>query len=464
MGLIAAGVSLWLINWWAARPLFLDEANVARNLYDRSFAGLFLPLDHRQYAPPLYLVLAKVCGELFGYGERSLRLPALLGGLMSVVGLLWARRELKLGWWGLLPLVLLFVNPYVLRYVTEVKPYGLDLGLAATFLAWAASNPKPDWKIGLAGAVGLWVSLPLVFVLAAVGLHKVVNLMWRPARHTAPPTGLSDPSSTLISWLLCGGGWLVSFGILYWLVLDPAVGSAYLRNYHSDYYFPLPGMMQFGTVSDLVFTILRIPFGHTVLAGVIGLLTMILAVYYRRGRWLLLPAALVLVASSFRFYSLMPRLLLFTLPGWWLAAAIISRQTDSSAVFRWTLLLLWVIVSGGTNVAKHFAWPVQTSDSRRLVREIEPGYTPVLHHGAVPAYDYYHRIHPGGSGLPYPAEERRFGDLTDPERVVLLYDVLTQGNIRGSMTRDSTQAAVLGGCGVRKVEFYRAAAVYVDCP
>jgi len=77
--LIGAGLLLWLINWWHARPVFIDEANVARNLFDRSFTGFFQPLDHQQYAPPFFMVVSKLCGELFSYGERALRLPAIAG-------------------------------------------------------------------------------------------------------------------------------------------------------------------------------------------------------------------------------------------------------------------------------------------------------------------------------------------------------------------------------------------------
>ena len=95
--LLAAGLLLWGINLLYGRPLFLDEANVVRNLYDRSYTDLFRPLDYEQYAPPLYLVTTKFLADLLGYREMVLRLPALLGGLMAVIGVLATGKSLA---WG----------------------------------------------------------------------------------------------------------------------------------------------------------------------------------------------------------------------------------------------------------------------------------------------------------------------------------------------------------------------------
>lgn len=454
-GLITAGVSLWLVNWWAARPLFLDEANVARNLFDRTFAGLFTPLDHRQYAPPLYLVMAKACGEIFGYGERSLRLPALLGGLAAVAGLWWAGRTLRLGWWSLLPLALLFVSPVVLRYVAEVKPYGLDLGLAAIFIAWGLRQRQPGAGFMFAGAIAIWASLPLIFVLAAVGLRHFIPLLFR----SSPRTSGRAP---LIKWLTTGALWVSSFAALYWLVLAPSVGTKYLNLYHDEYFFPVSGgMEELHQAGRLLLSFLRLPFGFTVAAIAVGCAVFLVGLYHRRNLWLLLPLGLALAASVSGHYSLLPRLLLFALPGWWLLAAIQSARAKRH--WRWLLLAVWLVISGGTNVARHYLSPQTFSDSQRLVTEIAPGYHPILHHGAVPAYDYYHRIHPAHDRTRPPAREGNIRSEPSPDKRVLLYDVMTQGNIRDAARRDSIWAAERG-CRVRSIAMFRAKALYLDCP
>lgn len=439
---------------------------MARNLYDRSFSGLFTPLDHRQYAPPLYLVLAKACGELFGYGERSLRLPALLGGFLAIGGLTAATRTLKLGWWRLLPLALLFVSPTVLRFVGEVKPYALDLGLATVFLAWGLKHKQPGWRIALGGMFAIWASLPIIFILAAVGLHRFLPLILSAFSGTGTEARNDKNGNSLLPWLLTGAGWLISFSLLYLLVLAPSVGTKYLNVYHGNYFFPLPGKEAYWRhAAHLLLSLPKLAFGYTAIAIVMGALSVALAFTSRKYLWLLLPVLLVIIASGAEQYSLLPRLLLFILPGWWLLAAKVSQEMsqhfNKAAVS--VLLVLWLIVLGGTNVARHFISPLSFSDSRSMVLNLEPGYSPVLHHAAVPAYDYYHRIHPNGKGLPFPAQEQTVQTMSSVGKKVLLYDVLTQRNIRESALQDSIWAAERG-CEVRSVALFRAKAIYLDCP
>lgn len=385
---------------------------------------------------------------------------------MAIIGLLSAGRTLKLGWWGLLPLGLLFVNPTVLRYVSEVKPYALDLGLAAVFIAWGLRKKVPNWPIALAGVFGIWASLPLIFVLASVGTYRFIPLLFNPSQRIPQPYGTLASSRALLPWLLTGGGWLLSFTLLYLLVLAPSVGSKYLNVYHGNYFFPLPGDDDFWTISlGLLSTFPKLAFGYTVLAIAAGWCVGLSVIFLRKTSWLLLPTGLVMLASVFGFYSLLPRLLLFTLPCWWLLAAwatsLISEKFSGWP--SWLLVGLWLLVAGGTNVVQHFITPQTFSDSRRLVRQTEPGYTPILHHGAVPAFDYYSRIHPLGSAQNTIQAEARIQDASLPGKYVLLYDVTTQGNIRESARHDSIWAAARG-CKVRPAVMFRAKALYVDCP
>lgn len=457
--LISGGLLLWGINWWANRPLFLDEANIARNLYDQSFAGLFSPLEHRQYAPPLYLMLAKACGELFGYTERSLRLPAMLGGILAIHGLIVGGKALKLRWWTLLPLALLFINPTAFRFVGEVKSYGLDLGVAALLIGYGLKDFRPNWQWAIAGSLSIWLSLPAVFVLAAIGSHYFYVIL----------PGSGKPSFKLIRpWILTGGAWLASFAILYLAVLAPSIGSKYLNVFHGPYFFPLPGEKGFWfSAGKLLMGYPKLAFGHTALAiGLGGIIASGAIIFGKKDSllWLLLPLLFVTCASSFGYFSLLPRLLLFTLPGWWLLAAQLSQQLASKLPRSGSLTIigLWLLIMGGTNVLGSFTTPASFSDARALTWELEKGYQPILHHGAVPGFDYYSRIHPKGPRVDSIPSASSIRVAQQPGDYVLLYDVLTQGNIRVSVQRDSTWAAERG-CRVRVQPFFRAKAVYVTC-
>lgn len=451
-------MSLWVINWYAGRALFLDEANVARNLYDRSFLELFLPLDHDQYAPPLYLVFTKLCGNVFGYGELALRLPSLFGGGLAVVSLLFAGKKLGLGGWTSLAIALLFVNPLVLRYVGEVKPYALDLGVAALVITLFLYYSKPAWWWGLFGVVAVWVSLPVVFSLAAIALYAAWNGSWKDLRR----------------WALLSFTWLCSFFLLYYFVLRPSIGSSYLNHFHDQYFFPLPlrYAADFKQALNLLVNQPRLAFGFTTFAMIWGAAVTAYALVKKptkKAALLLLPLLLVFLVSTTKHYSLIPRLMLFTLPGWWVLAALgtaaIYRSTGKRVYVKLGLVIFWCLVLGGTNVFRHFAEPLRTSDARRLSTGVEEGYTVLLHRSAVPTYDYYQRIHPGTSRTEAPLIlEQDLKDQPSPGSYVVLYDVLTRASTRQRIQQDSTWAVANGASEVRAVPMFRAQALYVTIP
>ena len=445
---LGLGLILWLVNYAHDRPIFLDEANLARNLYDRSFTGLFLPLDHEQYAPPLYLLLSKALAELAGYREWVLRLPALLGGLLAIMGLHRAGREMKLGAWVLLPLALLFVNPTVLRYVTEFKPYGLDLGLASLLLAWelSAERDRP-YAWAAAGVVAPWLSLPSVFVLAAVGLrHLLRDLRW--------------------IWVIAS--WLVSFGGLYWLVLRPSVGSQYLNEFHARYFMPLPlSWEETKHAGYLIYYLLRLSFGYTVVALIAGagVLTVGLATRDVRNRyaWLLLPLLVTVAASHLKLYTLIDRLMLFSLPGIWLFSTVtVSRLYERSG--RWARLALLLVVGltlGSTNIYRALLRPYRFTDSGELavVARRNPDY--LADGSAVPVLDYYLRVRDSK------AETVVRRPPSDGSLPIGDYPVLFDGT-NNKATREAIrnfqQRAAERGCKAEYRELFRSGILRIKCP
>lgn len=453
------GVSLWIINWLANRPLFIDEANVARNLFDRSFAELFTPLDHQQYAPPVYLVLAKGCGELFGYSERSLRIPSLLGGLIAVISLTQARKYLDLKGWMLLPLLLLFVNPTVLRFVGEIKPYSLDMGVASVILVFAIKDREPSWKWVAMGVIAVWISLPSVFILAAVGLTALY----------------ADKQKYFWTWVGISSNWLLSFTILYFSVLRHSISSGYLKNFHDPYFFSLPFTENFSYVKSITLLLAqpRLAFGFTTLAilwSVIVIFFALIKAKIQSSTLLILPVIAVFFASSLGYYSLIPRLMLFTLPGWWLLAALASckifEKFGTSGYYKFIPIILWGFTVTGTNIARHYFSPMKFSDSRILTTGYDEGYKPVLNDTSLPVYDYYNRVHPKYRNESH-LQELTIIDLRSqpqPGQYVMLYDVLTKKSAATQISRDSTWALKQGATEIRRDSFYRAAALYVELP
>ena len=57
---VAVGIALRLWQYLADASLWVDEAALARNIVDRSPAGLLAPLDYGQAAPWGFLLIEKL--------------------------------------------------------------------------------------------------------------------------------------------------------------------------------------------------------------------------------------------------------------------------------------------------------------------------------------------------------------------------------------------------------------------
>ena len=59
IAVVALGIALRVAVYLQNRDISMDEANVARNLFERDFAGLLKPLFYEQFAPPVFLWIEK---------------------------------------------------------------------------------------------------------------------------------------------------------------------------------------------------------------------------------------------------------------------------------------------------------------------------------------------------------------------------------------------------------------------
>ena len=84
LGLGAVGIALRLYAFVVNNSLFVDEAALTRNILDRPWRMLLVPLDFAQVAPPGFLLTEKAVVTMFGSSEQALRLFPLICGLASV--------------------------------------------------------------------------------------------------------------------------------------------------------------------------------------------------------------------------------------------------------------------------------------------------------------------------------------------------------------------------------------------
>jgi Dolichyl-phosphate-mannose-protein mannosyltransferase len=229
---VLAGAALRIWQWAANWPLWLDEQMLSVNLRDRGLARLAGQLANNQSAPLGWLWLQRLVVDLFGTGERTLRVVPLLFGIGTlVVGWLVGRRYL--GAVGTVALVgFLAVNGSLVRYSTEVKQYSADaffvlllLGLAA----WVVEQPTLRratiwWAVA---AVAGWFSMGSIlaapgFALVLFGVAIRRRRWWPAVREVALPGVL----------------WLASFGAHYALSLRYATGSDYLAAFWDGLGYP----------------------------------------------------------------------------------------------------------------------------------------------------------------------------------------------------------------------------------
>ncbi|MCG8347258.1 MAG: hypothetical protein MI924_05695, partial [Chloroflexales bacterium] len=81
---LGIGVLIRLLQYLANRSIWFDEARIALNITNRSFAELLQPLDYDQAAPLGFLLIERLAVKVLGNSEYALRLWPLVGGIASL--------------------------------------------------------------------------------------------------------------------------------------------------------------------------------------------------------------------------------------------------------------------------------------------------------------------------------------------------------------------------------------------
>jgi len=170
LSLLLFGAALRLWQYGADASQWLDELALSRGILGLSWQALWKgPLPFAQVAPRGFVLLEKAGAEIWGASDYGLRLVPLAGSLAA----LWlfarlARRVLASPAAVVFAVALFALQPELIRYAAQVKPYAGDLAaaLALTLLAAelvgggmgqaapAAGDPMPAPAPSLATPVG----------------------------------------------------------------------------------------------------------------------------------------------------------------------------------------------------------------------------------------------------------------------------------------------------------------------
>lgn len=459
-----AGAGVRVAVYLQNRSFFLDEANLARNIAERSLGDLTRQLHYEQFAPLVFLWISKINALLLGNTEYAMRFLPLLAGLASIFIFYQITTRLIPSLparWGAIWIFAFHTG--LLRYATECKQYGTDVfaALLALWLALRQEGRPFGWREFMGwstlGFALIWFSMPVVFVLSGVGLYRLF-LYWR--KKDRKSLVLVAASITL---------WLAGFAVFFFTMLKQDAESDYLRQYHQPYFLPLLPLSaaEWKQWSGLLLQLVKSFSGHTAVAQAIGLLGLLVAWVHgarRRPELAILlgvPLLACLAVSGFQYYSLISRLALFLVPILLLTSAYGWHVLweNGGPWLKAVVAACLVLLAGGHDSYRYFRQPYETDGLRQALAFVEARQQPAdglyLWKWAVPGYDFYTRLHEHPMSFEVAElvkSEQRFGEdlqrLSDEaptlQRVWLVYNHLMSRSSLDEMEQELAQFRQLG--------------------
>jgi hypothetical protein len=399
LGLGAVGIALRLYAFVVNNSLFVDEAALTRNILDRPWRMLLVPLDFAQVAPPGFLLTEKAVVTMFGSSEQALRLFPLICGLASV-WLCWAvARRVLTNVPAVVAVALFSLNVAAIEFSARVKPYACDVA-AALLILWLVTKvlePSSSRRValwtGLAGAATVLFSFTATFVLGAAAITGVI------ASVTADVTRRRTLWLASMLWL-AGAASAVLIGRL---LISP-IDSAYMRFFWSPGFMPLPPK----TTEEALWLwyrfikIFRWTGNYQAAVGWVGLAAIGVWSLLRRARrntgiLLIAPLLLIVVAAATRQYPFtLGRVDLFLLPMLLMLVAEGGEQCRRLLTGRWrvvgTVPLVIVLVLAVLATWRDFQRPRQV-DMRVALQDIrstwQKGDLLYVYYTAGQVFSYY---------------------------------------------------------------------------
>jgi hypothetical protein len=340
--IVALGVLLRVWEYLDFRQLYQDEGHLLRNLVGRAPFDFHHVLEDDQMAPPAFLVIERILVQLPLDVRASGRLFPLICAVISVFlmrGV--ARRYLDR---RAVPIVLaLFaMGDHLLYYASEIKQYSTDLVVALLALLLAA--PAPDetdsrhrvHALWILGVVAPWFSFTAIFMLAGIGLHRLVTDLRRNDRRQAAMT------------VAMGGVWLLSFGGCFLLSKSILSSRDFIWVWWNFAFLPIPphsradAILLINTLANIFVHpgSLLTPFALPQTAMLASCLSLV-GCYSIGRRW---PGGLWIVLSP----------LLFGL----LASALHQYPFHGRLIFYVVPTLLMTVAEGTVALGRRTAWPV----------------------------------------------------------------------------------------------------------
>ena len=325
------------------RSLWLDEAMLADSFSNRTLANLWDgAFDNKQIAPLGWLYFEKLLTVIFGNTEFVLRLGSLLAYALTI-GLLYyiVRKMLHAPLILSLAAAALFANlPYTLEYSNVFKQYiseGLYVLIALIAFDKYRKGRISTWALCLIWVAAVWFSNPVCFIEGGCLIVEGVCAL------------KEKDGKKLLRIVIIGACILASFLIHYFFWIHQAsVVDAMQSDWASDAFLLFPHTRgQLFSEAKMIHSV-YIPFDRAeipmlILTGI----TILLAFVQHKNHvllWIIGGCVVALLASSFNFFPMAPRVWFFFIPT--MIVFCFGGIADLTEVIRkkgWNRILITVV-------------------------------------------------------------------------------------------------------------------------
>lgn len=212
---------LSLIQFWANRGLWGDEAMLALNVIYRNGTELLKPLDHGQVAPILFLQIEKLFSLIFPNSEYGLRLYQLLCFVASILFFVKIIKAQSNSIYVIITALSLFaINRTFIYYSNEAKQYMSDVFVLLSIFYLTIKNHKS--ALGIMGIVAIFLSNVAPVILSSSALFLLYKHF------------IIERSKKIMPLLFIFGGWLSVFLLYYFLFIYDLSTKEFMMKFWSQ--------------------------------------------------------------------------------------------------------------------------------------------------------------------------------------------------------------------------------------
>lgn len=392
---IIIGIALAAFQIQIDRSLWLDEAMLVNNVIQRNFFNLYQPLTNYQIAPIGYLYILKIVGFFTNYHSITLRSVSLIGYIGSLYfGWKFIRIIVKNQIASYLFLVTLVLNPILLYYATEIKPYIFDVLTTIVILYYtiiAAENNNKLFLLSIIFSTCIFFSQIAIFLLPGSFIYLYFNTDIRFMR-TLYVSMYAKISFILLVYyfLFLNQHPAVAHLTNYWKSQNAFLSLQHLSKSYNKLKQILPDLFLQVCNTDYTFVIITI-------AYLSGQLILIWTKKYRLLILLTLPICIHLLLASFQIYPIESRLVIYSIPiittFFTILFGKLFYNLKLSSPFFLNLLLIAILLFGAAKFFQQTDFPFQQEEIKPAIsffkKNVQPNENIYLYYAAKPAFDYY---------------------------------------------------------------------------